>query len=285
MKKWLTLSLIILATIITYAQKEVPTPDQIAQFKKSKTLIVLDDNPLMRYNFKIREAVENVWSITPTEFISTADYEIKRMDKAYSFITLDQVFFTKDKTQAQYNFLCLSLGGDYKNQSDMPQLCTVPVSYFDVDEESYIYKLSALLDIVQDHILFIENHPEISDINVIKKYNDNAYLIKQKTLYIIKDEMDRNINSDKEVKAMYPYSYKFVSREELEDAIDKKAKDVVFLHKVGPESSKHKARCYKTMIGADDSKLYYFDYHMINAKNPDGLLARDLKKIAKAKQK
>ena len=35
------------------------------------------------------------------------------------------------------------------------------------------------------------------------------------------------------------------------------------------------------LIGANNARFYYFDYHMINEKNPDGLLAKDLKKIGK----
>ncbi len=283
MKKTLILLLVWLSSTCLWAQKEVSSAEVIAQFKKSTTLVVLDKNPLMRYNFKIKEVVKKFWNITNFQFITAEEYDKKRMSDQYSFITFDQVWFTKDKTQAQYNFLCLSLGGNYKSPTDMPQLCTVPISYFDVDEESYIYKLSSMLQIIQNHIEFLENEPGVSDINIVKKYNKNAYQIKNKTLYVIKDELSRDINSEAKFKKMYPYKFKFVNRETLEEAIDNKAKDVVYLHKVGPEGTKRKARCYKTMIGTENSKLYYFDYHMINSKTPDGLLAKDLKRIAKAK--
>ncbi|MBN2668615.1 MAG: hypothetical protein JXR60_05230 [Bacteroidales bacterium] len=272
-----------LAVLTTFAQKEVPSKDQIQQFKKTTTYVVLDDNPLLGFNFKIREAVKNVWTITPVDFISSEDYDKLRKSTKNSFITIDEVWFTKDNTQAHYNFLCLSLGGNYKSQSDMPQLCTVPLSYAEVDESNYIYKLSSLLQIIQDHVLFVENEPHISDINIIKKYNDNAYLIKDKTLYVIKDEMERSINTEAKFKKVYPYKFKFVTRDELEKAIDSKQAGVVYLHKVGPEGTQRKARCYKTIIGTEKSKLYYFDYHMIDDKSPDGLLEKDLKKIVKAK--
>ena len=284
MNKILALTLLSLISLLSFSQKEVPSKEELKQFRKSKTLIVLDDNPLMGYNFKIKEAVNNSWKATPFEFISTAEYDEKRMSDEYSFITLDEVWFTKDKTKAQYNFLCLSLGGNYKNQKDMPQLCTVPVSYLEVDEDNYIFKLSALLQIIQDHITFVENTPGLSDINVVKKINDNAYKIKDLTLYVIKDELTRAINTESKFKAVYPYKFKFVTREELEKAIDEKKPKIAFLHKVGPEGTERKARCYKTIIGTEHSKMYYFSYHMINDKNKDGLLEKDLKKIAKAKK-
>jgi len=52
----------------------------------------------------------------------------------------------------------------------------------------------------------------------------------------------------------------------------------VFLHKVGPEGTRLIARCYKILIGAADSKFYYFDYHKISDEKPDGFLLSDFKK-------
>lgn len=283
MKNSLLLIVLLLFSSLSFSQKEVPSPEIIKKFKQTKTYIVLDNNPLHSFNFKIKDAAENSWKTTPFEFISYSEFEEKRTNEDYSFITLDQVWFSKDRTKAQYNFLCLSLGGDYKNAKDMPQLCTLPVSYNDVDEESYVYKLSGFLQIIQDHVKMLEENPAVNKINVIHQYNKQAHLIKTKTLYVIKDELSKAINTEAKFKKIYPYDFKFVSRETLEEAIDNKVANVIFLHKVGPEGTQRKARCWKTMIGTDDSKLYYFNYHMISSKNPDGLLEKDLKRIARAK--
>jgi hypothetical protein len=72
-----------------------------------------------------------------------------------------------------------------------------------------------------------------------------------------------------------------VTREEIRQAIIDRNEDIVFLHKVGPEGKKFKARSYKILIGAGDARFYYFDYHMVSDKNPDGFLISDLKKLAK----
>jgi len=109
--------------------------------------------------------------------------------------------------------------------------------------------------------------------------------IKNKTLYLTKEDLPKELNSEAKIKAIYPFPVKIVTREEIEAAIDKKDENVVFLHKVGPEGSKRKARCFKTIIGVSDAKLYYFSWHMIGDKAPDALLAKDFKKLAKAKSK
>jgi hypothetical protein len=72
-----------------------------------------------------------------------------------------------------------------------------------------------------------------------------------------------------------------VTKEEIEQAIKDRRDDIVFLHKVGPEGTKMNARCYKIIIGAGDANFYYFDYHKITDKNPDGFLASDFKKLAR----
>ena len=39
------------------------------------------------------------------------------------------------------------------------------------------------------------------------------------------------------------------------------------------------------IVGAADARLYYFSWHMISDKAKEGMLAKDFKKLAKAKKK
>ncbi len=280
MKKIFLTSVFIILSLVLLAQREVPSKANIAQFLKSTTLVVLDVNPLLGYNSKIREIIEKNWKITPYRFVSYVEYKEKRTSEEYSFLTLDKISFIGDKTEIEYNFLCLSLGGDYKRVSSMPQLCNLPVSYADVDDKNYIFKLSGLVQIIQNHIEFIESQEDINNRNIIEKYNNNAYQLKNKTLYLLKDDVTQDINTKRKLKKEYPYRFKFVTHEDLKHAIKHKKKKVVYLHKVGPKGTEQGVRCYKAIIGADDSKLYYFDYHKVKSpKYPNGLLINDIKKI------
>lgn len=271
----------ILIASISNAQKNVAKQDEIKAFFKTKTLVVLDESPFSEYNTIIKEAVKKSWKLTEFDFISNAEFEEKRSDKNYSFITLDEVYFDKDKTKAKYEFLCLSLGGNYKTTSDMPQLCTVPVSYFGVDEETYTYKLPTLIIFIQNHILLTSENKDLNSANIINYYNKNLKSVKDKTFYVIKDELGPNVNTEAKIKKIYPYNFKIVSREEIAKAIKTENDNIVFLHKIGPEGTKKKARCYNLIMGAKDAKLYYFEYHMINDKKPDGFTLKDFKKLAK----
>ncbi|MFO7655505.1 MAG: hypothetical protein R6W78_00395 [Bacteroidales bacterium] len=264
-----------------FSQSYIPTREDINTFFTTKTLVVLEDNPLLEYNMVIKDVMKQEWSITEYDFISFKEFEEKRKDAKYSFLLMTQVSFENDKTDAQYRFLHLSLGGDYFRLNQMPDIASVPAAYFNVEEDNYAYKLGILVRFIQKHALLIKERPEILSANVLKHYNNNIKDIKDKTLYLLESELAKDVNSVARIKKIYPYKIKIVTKEEIEQAIEERDDNVVFLHKVGPEGTKIDARCYKIIIGAGDANFYYFDFHKISEKNPDGFLASDFKKLAK----
>lgn len=263
------------------AQSYVPTTDDINGFFNTKTMVVLLDNPLLEYNMVIKEVMEQEWTITPYEYITFKEFEELRRDPQYSFLYMSQVTFENDKTDARYRFLHLSLGGDYFRKDQMPDIASVPLAYYSVDEDNYIYKLGILVRFIQNHAILVKEKPNIVSANVLQHYNDNMKDIKQKTLYVLEEELAPEVNSTARIKKVYPYKFQIVTKEDITEAIKDRDENKVFLHKVGPEGTKMNARCYKVIIGAADAKFYYFDYHKISSKKGDGLLESDFKKMAK----
>ncbi|WP_421921000.1 hypothetical protein [Marinifilum sp.] len=280
MKKLLFTILICSLCMPLLSQEHLPNHSDYLAFLKTKTLVVLDDNPMSEYNFRIRDVIKKNWNITEYKFISNAEFEKKRFDPHYSFIMNTIVTFNKDKTKARYNFLSLVMGGKEKKIANMPDLCSVPLSYKHVHEDVYAYKLPSFIRFIQKHVQLIIKNPKMISANMLKYYNKNAALLKGKTLYILKDELQKEVNSLDKISKVYPEKVKIVSQEELEQAIANRMDKVVFLHKVGPEQLKIKARCFKILVGASDSEFYYFNYHMINKKQTDGFLAKDFRRIS-----
>jgi hypothetical protein len=276
------LSVILLCiTLLSGAQSVIPSRQDINAFFSTKTLVVLEDNPLMEYNDIIKKVMQQEWKITPYDFILSKDFDTKRLDPQYSFIYMSKVTFEKDKTDAEYRFLQLSLGGDYFRLNEMPDIASVPLAYYSVEEDRYAYKLAILVRFMQNHARLIREHPEIVSANVFKHYNDNIKDIKDKTFYLLKDELAPEVNSEAKIKKVYPYKFRLVTEEDIEQAIKDQDPNVVFLHKVGPEGTKINARCYNVIVGAADANFYYFDYHKISDKNPDGFLESDFKNLVK----
>lgn len=248
---------------------------------------MLESNYLLEYNIVMKNTIEKHWDITEYEFDTyTKDkFDELRRDTSLSFLILQKVYFENDKTRAQYQFLTVVLGGDYEFIVQMPDIAQVPISYVDVEESEYIYELGVLIRFLQEHIKLTLNNPDLKKGNIINYYNKNIHSVKSKTLYVLADELGPKVNTLKKIKKVYPYDVKIVTDEEVQLAIDNRDENVILLHKVGPGPDNRKARVWKVLIGAADANLYYFDWHMINKKRPDGFLEKDFKKLAKKELK
>jgi hypothetical protein len=182
--------------------------------------------------------------------------------------------------------LSLLLGGNEKIVSNMPDLCSVPLSYAGVDEDTYSYKIAVLLRFMQNHVNFIRTNPDFIKENVFKHYNDSMGEIHDKLLYLLPEDLNKDVNTDAKIKKVYPYKFKLVSKEEIDQAIKNRDTNIVFLDKVGPEGTKLDARVFKIIIGAADAKFYYWDWHKLDEdKHPDAFLMSDFERLAKSKNK
>ena len=282
MKKALIMVPLIIWGLATFAQKEyLPTTEDLKHFYTTKTYVVLDDSPLSAFNFEIKEVMPKVWNITDFEFIKQSEFPEKSKNPDASFIYTSLVSFERDRTDSRYVFLHLSLGGDNISMDDLRDLASLPLGYAGVDADSYVYKVGILLKFMQKHVQLISDNPDLISNNIFKHYNKNIDDAQDKTVYFVEEELSREIGTPARIKQIYPYKFKIVDREEIRQAIHNEEEDVVFLHKVGPEGKKLKARCYKILIGAGDANFYYFDYHMIKSRKPDGFLKSDLKKLSR----
>ncbi len=273
---------IVFFSVTIVAQRPyVPTPADLEHLAKTKTYVVLEASPMSDFNFGIQEAMPEEWNLTEYDFIRLADFEEKSKDINASFIYTSYVTFDRDKTESRYIFLHLSMGGDNLSINDLRDIVSIPLGYSTADPDNYNYKIGLIVRFMQKHVNLLRENPQLISSNVFRHYNDNRSDVKGKTLFLLEDELTKSISTPSRIRQVYPYKFEIVTREEIKEAIDKKVDDVVFLHKVGPEGKKLKARCYKILIGAGDANFYYFDYHMISGKNQDGLLISDLKKLAK----
>jgi hypothetical protein len=283
MKQTLAILFVIFSFVQIHAQREyLPTEEDLIHFHKTKTYVVLSSNPMAEYNFEIQDAVKKYWDITEYEFIKFEDFDAKSVDKNASFLYMAAVNFEKDKSHTRYMFLCVSLGGDYQSIDDMKDVANLPLSYHGVNEDRYAYKLGTMVKFLQNHIRLITANPDLVTQNVYKHYNENMADARQKTLYVLENELDKSVSSEARIRQVYPYEVKIVEPEEIKELIMAGDENAVFLHKVGPEGKKMNARVYKILIGAADGKFYYFDYHKVNSKKPDAFLESDFKKLAKA---
>ncbi len=280
-KHSLLTALFAFVALVLNAQAPFPSKEEIAQFTGSKTCVVMEDDPFSSYNVYIKKAVESYWTITPYEFITVSEFNVRRLDPEYSFIVLTQTSYEKDKTHDQYNFINLLQGKNVPKLGEMPEICAVPLSYAGEDDLDYSYKLGAVLLFMQKHANLISADPSLTGRKYLKYYNRYTPEIHNKTILVKQEDLSPEINTIEKIKEIYTYSIKIVTEEEIEKAINEKAKATVILHLVGPPAGSNAGICFKMLIGTDDSNMYYYNQQTINKYNPEGLLKSDLKRFEK----
>jgi len=270
---------LLLSAIVLMGQAPFPDKDEIKQFNASKTCVVLEDDPFSSYNIYIKEVVEKSWKITPFEFITVKQFNVRRLDPAYSFIVITQTNFDKDRSHGLYNFINLLQGKNVNKLAEMPEICAVPLSFAGVNDMVYSYKLGAIISFMQKHAQKISEDPSLTLGKYLKYYNKNIPGIKNKTILVEQDDLSPGISTIDRIKAIYKSKIEIVTDEEIIKAIEDKAPDTVILHKVGPMGDRDSGYCFIMLIGTDDSELYYYSLHMIDKANPNGLLPDDLRRL------
>jgi hypothetical protein len=282
MKKPALFALLIMSAVAAGAQQRpYPTVDDARRFKGSTTCVVLEDTPFSFYNQEIRNAVDKYWKVTPVKYISTADFNVMRTDPSYSFIVLTITNFSNDKSGSAYDFLNLLLGADVDGLDELPEFCAVPLSFAGAPEEEYSYKLGLIIRFMQYHADLVMKNPTTTALRYLKYYNRNVPEISGKTILVREEDLAPEINTADKIAKYYPYKVRIVDEEEIIRAIENKDKDVLIVHKVGPDGAKQTGTCMKMLIGTDDAIMYYYDSHLVDSKNANGLLISDLKRLAR----
>ena len=280
MKKIILLFVVVFFGLYSFGQKAVATHQQIEGFYNSTTCIVLDDDIFNTYNSAIRAAVEQSWTITPVKYITMDEFKNYRQNPDYSFLIRAKVFTEKNTNNIAYTFLSLVIGERDKKFSELPEICSFPLSYYNVDYEKYDYKMGALLLFIQNHIDITLNDESLTDKNILQYYNRNTSEINNKTLYVTQENLQNTVNSTNKIAKYYSGKIKIVEPDEIQDAIDEKNEDVIILHIVAPPANSGSVgRCYKMLIGAASGKLYYYDSHSISKAKPGKFLKTDFKKL------
>jgi hypothetical protein len=281
MKITTTSILLLFFTVSLLGQAPFPSKDEIKQFTASKTCVVLEDDPFSTFNSYIKTAVKAYWKITPYEFIDQTEFNVRRLKPEYSFIVLTQTGFDKDKSRSLFNFINLLQGKNVKKLGEMPEICAIPLSSAGEDDFEYNYKLGAILSFMQKHAQMISDDPSLTGRKYLKYYNKFIPEVHDKTVLIKQADLVPEIATIDKIKAIYTGKVVIATEEEIIKAIENKTPNTLILHKVGPVADKKSGFCFKMLIGADDSNMYYYNQHTIDKSNPNGLLPADLKRLEK----
>ena len=259
------------------AQIKTPSAETLKAFRSSKTYIVLEDAMFSEFNSTIKDVAKKHWNITTYEIITLSEFEKVCKQPQTSFLMVVMGEYTGFVKNATFNVLTLMMGHKSGEINKMPEILSVPLSYYseDGDEEEYGYKLGGIMEGIQyavKHIL--TQKTTVSAANMKDIFNNYSSEVKTKELWLTKNDLSSSVNTIEKIKNIYPYKVTITSEEAIRQAIDEKRNDVVFLHKVGTSNIRN-AICFKFIINCSDGKLLYGDYHTISSKEPNGFLSKD----------
>ena len=263
-----------------FSQISIATSDQVDKFYKSTTCIVKDGKPFSFLNAYLKEAVESNWKITKYKIIEEDEFEKLRQREDLSFIILSEAAYTERKQLVKLDVLNVVLGNKGKGLDNMPDMGSIPLAYSESDELNYLYKIPALIKLIQYQINVIKQNKISTPESLMDYHNKWNKEIKNKELWLLEEDLSPEINTLEKIKKIYPYNVKIKTKDELEEAI-KAGKDILFLHLVAPYEEGQTGKCWKFIIAASDGKVYYVNNHDVNSPKESGLMLTDLRCFAK----
>jgi hypothetical protein len=254
------------------ANPPLASKQQIGMFINSKTCVVLEDGSIS-YNVYINDAVQKYWKSTEFEFIDQQEFEKRRFDSKYSFLVLMKGAFDKDPGGVSYDYISLVLGDATYDVTNMPELCSIPLSYSDDNNIDYGYAIPAIVKFMQKHVKNLEKKRSLISLHGLKYYNGSTGF-KDKVLLLNKDMMASDANSPEKIKTVYPYYVKLLTTSEIEAELATNPTNTLFNFHVGPTQNKGAGKCFE-MIFDVEGNLYYYNYRKITNDNEDGFNLKD----------
>ena len=277
MKKYIFIIVLGLLSLGTFANPPLVSNQQLGMFKNSITCVVLE-NGLISYNVFIKDAVEKYWKITEYEFIDQLEFEKRRFDSKYSFLVLMKGVYEKDPGGVSYNYISLVLGDATTIMTNMPELCSIPISYSNDIGGNYEYAIPSIVKFVQKHAKNLEKDRFLISLKGLKFYNCRIGCFKDKVLLLNKDKMAADANSVEKINTKYPYYVKLLTPSGIQEELASNPTNALLQLHVGPTKDSGSGKCFD-MIFDVEGNLYYYNSRKVTNENPDGFNLKDFSRI------
>lgn len=236
------------------------------------------------FNQAMKEAFKTFWKFGEYEFIDYDEFETARLDPEKSFVFIHSTKEMLGSEKIYFGYLVYALGSKKARTKPekMPWVASIPLTYGEISDEYYNYKLGMLVQFLQTHTDLILDTPGYTNDDVIKNYNKRSSEIKDYTLYVLQEDLTEKVYDLDDIEKVYPYDVYIVSQKEIKEMIYNKKDDALFLHKAGPEKTNLEfGTTRKFIMSLKGGEIYYMSEDYIRKKSPEGFLESDFKKIAK----
>jgi hypothetical protein len=210
-------------------------------------------------------------------FIDQQEFEKRRTDSKYSFLVLMDGVYDKDPGGVSYSYMNLVLGDAHSNLTNMPELCSIPISYTGDKGADFEYAIPAIVKFMQIHAKNLETERFFISLKGFGFYNGKAEF-KDKVLLLNKAGMAKYVDTPDRIKTVYPYYVKLLSTTEIQEEMNLNPTNALFVFHVGPGEAAGSGKCFE-MIFDSEGNLCYYNTRKITNDNGDGFNMDDFERI------
>ena len=275
MKRLIAFTALLLVTASLFAQGKVTTRKHLfADFTDKITKVVMSGNDLL--DGALRQEVVDLWTVSPFEFCSPAEYESLKKSDAWYFllVTAGQA---KGEEEPMVRFLTLEKGGAESgdNVALRTEVISLPLCPVDGGSGRELVFLPALVKGVQDFAVEAMNSEKTaySGMNWFNGNFDRKGGIKR--IYLAREDISESV-SEKDRSKYLDEDMILCDEDEADKAYTDRTYNTLVSYTVSAGTWS-----YKMLVEAGTDTVYYIRRHRIGAKNAPGFLAEDLKRISR----
>ena len=275
MKRLIAFTALLLVTASLFAQGKVTTRKHLfADFTDKITKVVMSGNDLL--DGALRQEVVDLWTVSPFEFCSPAEYESLKKSDAWYFllVTAGQA---KGEEEPMVRFLTLEKGGAESgdNIALRTEVISLPLCPVEGGSGRELVFLPALVKGVQDFAVEAMNSEKTaySGMNWFNGNFDRKGGIKR--IYLAREDISESV-SEKDRSKYLDEDMILCDEDEADKAYTDRTYNTLVSYTVSAGTWS-----YKMLVEAGTDTVYYIRKHRISAKNAPGFLAEDLKRISR----
>ena len=275
MKRLMTLIALLCVSAALFAQGKVTTRKHLfADFSDKITKVVMSGNDVL--DGALRQEVVDLWTLSPFEFCSMAEYESLKKSDTYYFL-LVTAGRAKGEEEPMVRFLTLEKGGADKgdNIALRTEVISLPLCPVEGGSGRELVFLPALVKGVQD---FTAEAMESEKTAYTGMAWFNGNFDRKggiKRIYLAQEDISESV-TQKDLDKYLDEDILLCDEDEADKAYTDKTYNALVSYTVSAGTWS-----YKMLLDAGSDTVFYVRKHKVNVRNAPGFLADDLKRISR----
>ena len=275
MKRPITLLALLCVSATLLAQGKVTTRKHLfADFSDKITKVVMSGNEVL--DGALRQEVVDLWTLSPFEFCSMAEYESLKKSDTYYFL-LVTAGRAKGEEEPMVRFLTLEKGGADKgdNVALRTEVISLPLCPVEGGSGRELVFLPALVKGVQDFTAEAMGSEKVAYTGMawFNGRFDRKGAIKR--IFLAKEDISASV-AQKDLDKYLDEDILLCDEDEADKAYTDKTYNTLVSYTVSAGTWS-----YKLLLEAETDTVFYLRKHKVNARNAAGFLADDLKRISR----